>query len=67
MLEEPVPRAFIEELNRETCEFSLTFWIRDSRRKREVVDQVYRRISERLPEESIWAEKQFEVEERKGT
>ena len=67
MLEEPVLRAFIEELSRETCEFSLTFWIGDSRRKREVVDQVYRRISERLPEESIWAEKQFEVEERKGT
>jgi small-conductance mechanosensitive channel len=62
-----VPRAFIEELTQETCEFSLTFWIRDSRRKREVVDQVYRRISERFQEESIWPEKQSEVKGKRKT
>ena len=67
VLDDPLPRAFIEELNRESCEFLLTFWIRDSRRKREMVDQVYRRIWERFQRESIWSENKSEVKGKKKT
>ena len=65
VLGDPPPRAFIEALNQETCEFLLTFWIGDSRRKREVVDQVYRRIWERFQRESIWSESKSEVKGKK--
>ncbi len=67
VLDDPLPRAFIEALNQETCEFLLTFWIRDSRKKREAVDQVYRRIWERFQRESIWSESKSEVKGKKKT
>ena len=65
ILEDPPPRALIGELSPQACEFLLSFWIRDGRRKQEVLDQVYRRIGERFPEDKIWTATEPEVKGKK--
>jgi small-conductance mechanosensitive channel len=54
VLEDPPPQAYIHDLGSSGCEFLLTFWIRNSRKRREVVDQVYDRIWARFRDEAIW-------------
>ena len=57
VLADPAPRAFVQELNSQSCEFVLSFWITDVRRRKEIMDRIYRRIGEQFLRESIWAEK----------
>ena len=54
VLEEPAPQVTLQELSPESGEFLLSFWIRNSRRRREVVDQVYHRIWQKFRAEAIW-------------
>lgn len=54
VLQEPPPSAYIEELSPKDCEFLLSFWIKNSRKRREVVDRIYNRIWKRFQEEGIW-------------
>jgi small-conductance mechanosensitive channel len=54
VIEGPSPRAYIQELNPQVCEFLLSFWITSSRKKREVIDRIYSRIWERFQQESLW-------------
>ncbi|MDH7500717.1 MAG: mechanosensitive ion channel family protein [candidate division NC10 bacterium] len=54
VLKDPPPSAYIQELSPQDCDFLLSFWIQNSRRRREVVDQIYHRIWERFQKEGIW-------------
>jgi small-conductance mechanosensitive channel len=54
VLTDPSPCALIRNLDREVCEFLLSFWIQDSRKKTGVADRIYSQIWRRFREEGIW-------------